>query len=124
MEIRDYRMDSSLVSDLREDGLQLSPAEESALRDLDAEYTRAISAQRGQPSQELPDSALRDALVAAFGVLAAMPNPDPRLSNLQLQSARVLAADAQTLPGTAVGQRIVQILFGAANDPHEGHFLQ
>jgi hypothetical protein len=124
MEIRDYRVDSSLVSDLREDGLQLSAAEESAVRDLDAEYTRAISAQQGQPHQELPDSALQDALVAASGVLAAMPNPDPRVKNLQLQSARVLAADAQALPGTAVGERIVQILFGAANDPHEGHFLQ
>lgn len=124
MEIRDYVGDSSLVSDLREDGLQLLPTEEGVVRGLDAAYAQAINAQQGQPHQGQPDNALPDAFLAAASVLAAMANPDPRLANLQLQSARLLAVYEQTLPGTVVGERVVQILFAAAHDSNEGHSLE
>jgi hypothetical protein len=124
MQIRDYIGDSSLVSDLRENGLQLSPTEESALRALDAAYVQAINAQQAQPQQEPADAALADSFLAADEVLAAMPNPHPRLLNLRMQSARVLAADAQILPGTTVGDRVAEILLGAAHDEDEGHFLK
>jgi hypothetical protein len=104
--------------------LQLSPTEESAVRALDAAYVQAINAQQEQPQQEQSDAALADTFLAADEVLAAMANPHPRLLNLRVQSARVLAADAQILPGTAVGDRVVEILLGAANDENEGHFLE
>lgn len=111
----------SMVDDLREQGVQLTPDVEVVMRGLHSEYVLAANSRDDRPEAERQ---LPDTFLSADAALAEQPDLDGRLIALLVQAAALLAADPRVLPRTSVGDRVVQVLLDAAGSDDAGHFLQ
>jgi hypothetical protein len=110
----------SAVDDWKEQGLQLAPDLEAVVRRLHSEYALAAEGRDERPE---PDRQLPDAFLSADASLADQPNLNKRLRMLLVQAAAVLAWDTRVLPGTPLGERVIQTLLDASGSEDAGDFL-
>lgn len=110
----------SAVDDWKEQGLELTPDLEAVVRRLHSEYALAAEGrdQRSEPDRQLPD-----AFLSVDAALADQPNLNKRLRMLLVQAAGVLAWDTRVLPGTPLGERVIQTLLDASGSEEAGGFL-
>jgi hypothetical protein len=110
----------SAVDDWMKQGLELTPDLEVIVRRLHREYALAADGRDERPEA---DRELRDAFLSADGALADRPSLNRRLRMLLVQAAAVLAWDTRVLPGTPLGERVIQTLLDASGSEEAGGFL-
>ena len=97
----------------------MTPEVEAAARALNDE----LGARRDAPTAPDRGGRLAEIFLAADGAFASCPKLHPRLAALVVDAAAVLAGDAPTVPGTAVGDRVAEVLLAAVESEDVGEFL-
>ena len=110
----------SAVDDWMEQGLEPTPDLEVVVRRLHREYALAVEGRDERPEA---DRQLPDAFLSADAALVGQPNLNKRLRMLLVQAAAVLAWDTRVLPGTPLGERVIQTLLDASGSEDAGGFL-
>ena len=112
---------SSTTTDrLRAEGIELNPQVVSIADRLGEQLTLARNARDARPDDE---RRLPDVFVEADRAFAQDESLSPSLLQLLVDAADVLAHDQRVGPDGALGQRIVQLLTEAAEQPDAGSFL-
>ncbi len=111
----------SVFEALAEQGVTLEASVESAGRALNEELRLLGAGGDSRPEAERRLPELFAEADAAFATSASLPTG---LQQLLVDAAAALARDRRVLPGTSLGNRVLELLTMAADSPDAGSFLE
>lgn len=112
----------SPLDDLVRQGVPLDGNIDVAARALD-DVLRVVN---GGGADDRPEAERRlfEVFIQADEAFVEVANLPPHLEHLRIDGAAALARDPRILPGTDVGDRVLEILLSAASSPNAGEFLK
>ncbi|HEX5406371.1 MAG TPA: hypothetical protein VFX16_29200 [Pseudonocardiaceae bacterium] len=105
------------IDRLRDQGIELQPPIEAAALALSEELAITANGADTRPEAQRQLPTLFTKADRAFSASKPMP---PSLDLLLVRAAEALAYDQRVLPGTPLGDRILNVLMTAANSPNAG----